>query len=46
MNGWSMQASTTARRIRRIANPSMRLRVAAGLATAAVAAPALLYLFR
>src|SRR4051812_16266070 len=46
MNGWSMQASTTARRIRRIANPSIRLRVAAGLATAAVAAPALLYLFR
>src|SRR5215212_4226060 len=31
MNGWSMLAGTTARRIHRIANPNIRLRVAARL---------------
>lgn len=45
MNGWSMQAGTTARRVHRIANPNIGVRVAAGLAGAAlVGAPAALYL--
>jgi hypothetical protein len=44
MNGWSMLAGTTARRINRIANPNIRLRVAAGLTAAALAAaPAAMY---
>lgn len=43
MNGWSMEAGTTARKIHRIANPDHRLTIltAAGLLTAA---PAFLYL--
>ena len=46
MNGWSMLAGTTARRVYRIANPNIRLRVAAGLTAAALAAaPTALYLF-
>lgn len=46
MNGWSMLAGTTARRVQRIANPNIRLRVAAGLTAAALAAaPAAVYLF-
>lgn len=47
MNGWSMLAGTTARRVRRIAHPDPRLRAAAwaGAGTLALAAPALLYLF-
>ena len=46
MNGWSMLAGTTARRITRIANPNIRLRVAAGLTAAALAAaPAAMYFF-
>jgi hypothetical protein len=46
MNGWSMLAGTTARRINRIANPNIRLRVAAGLTAAALAAaPAAMYFF-
>jgi hypothetical protein len=46
MNGWSMLAGTTARRVHRIANPNIRLRVAAGLTAAALAAaPTALYLF-
>ena len=44
MNGWSMLAGTTARRIHRIANPNMRLRVAAGVAAAALAAAPAAYL--
>jgi hypothetical protein len=43
-NGWSMLAGTTARRIQRIANPDMRLRIAAGLAAAALAAAPAVYL--
>lgn len=48
MNGWSMAADTTARRIRRIANPDPRLRSAAwAAATAALTAgPALIYFLR
>ena len=47
MNGWSMLAGTTARRIHRIANPNIRLRVAAWAAAAMVltATPAVFYLF-
>jgi hypothetical protein len=43
MNGWSMEAGTTARKVRRLANPDHRLMLftAAGLLTAA---PAVLYL--
>jgi hypothetical protein len=46
MNGWSMLAGTTARRVRSIANPNVPLRVAVGLTVAALAAaPAALYFF-
>ena len=47
MNGWSMLAGTTARRIHRIANPNIRLRVAAwaAAAMALTATPAVFYLF-
>jgi len=43
MNGWSMEAGATARKVRRLANPDHRLMffTAAGLVTGA---PALLYL--
>ncbi|MET0526844.1 MAG: hypothetical protein ABW003_00595 [Microvirga sp.] len=43
MNGWSMEAGTTARKVRRLANPDHRLMLftAAGLLTTA---PAVLYL--
>lgn len=43
MNGWSMEAGTTARKVRRLANPDRRLMLfaSAGLLTAG---PAVLYL--
>lgn len=45
MNGWSMEAGSTARKIRRIANPDSRLRRAGyAVAGAMVAAPALLWI--
>ena len=45
MNGWSMEAGSTARKVHRLANPVLDSRLAAWAAGAAVAGPALLYLF-
>ena len=43
MNGWSMEAGVTARKVHRIANPDHRLMVVSSLGLL-VAAPAVLYL--
>ncbi|HEX2134861.1 MAG TPA: hypothetical protein VHG30_03005 [Microvirga sp.] len=45
MNGWSMEAGSTARKVRRLANPVFGSPLAGWAAGAALGGPALLYLF-